>query len=214
MKKLLLLLYIAMVAGLSISARASEQNLVVETLLFDANRQVVEVAGRFPNPCTDDVQIRLEAVKADTLALRFVGQQKSDFCAQMLGGHFSLAVDSRALKYELLRQGLRTDQPYRVVSPQGDLDEVIDFSNIIPQEFSSEKIEGHLQERNGSLSVETSSSAVSVASPFIDLAHLVGQPIVLFGHMNGASLLSANLIGNKRPEPLFIVTGASVIVAD
>ena len=97
MKKVLIALYIMIVAAISVSARAANVDFIVTGADVDTSAQVIVLEGHFPIPCVGDPLLRAEIVEAQTISLRFEGPTTGDFCIQILGSPLVWTIDAAAI---------------------------------------------------------------------------------------------------------------------
>ncbi len=217
MQKLLIAIYVLIVAAISISAKAAvshEFNVHASTYNYSRDSFVIEAAGRLPNPCVEGLSPRLVQTKhADTLILKISGSMDGDFCIATVGGPFQMTIDPRALKYELQQQGLNPNAAYRIVSEDLLLDQTIDFGQVgFIMPFATDTAVGVIgNATEGSAVLVTADGAhIVLSSPFIDFVQLEGQSVTVFGHAVNTQLAERNFGLSKKSEPKFLVTGFSV----
>lgn len=209
MKKVLLAIYILIVATLSVTVRAEEVQLQVTAASVDVESQVIKVEGYFSTPCVRLSGIKTELIADKTILLSFVGQNPSSVCIQMLGSTLALAVEAANIKHELLRKQIEIDGTYRIISKQAEIDTEFDFSNILPRPFSVKTMVGKIISVDGKLSLETQDKEISLVSPFIDVESLIGATVEAVGHLDGADLVDSDVFrtGIKRSKSTFVITG-------
>lgn len=218
MKKVLILLYITIVAAMSVSARAEQVDLLIDSVQFDASTQVFQIQGSAPSPCITNPSLLVTETKPGTIELRILGERPEGFCVQVMGSSYALTVDAGAIRFEVERSGELTTDIYRVLIPAANFEAELDLGSSISRAFSSKIINGKIEATNGKYFLITTSGSLELISPSIELENLDNQNVHVLGHLQNEVVVgpafslngSFNQPANKKVSGRFMVTGLSI----
>jgi hypothetical protein len=215
MKKLLIALYILIVAAISVSARA-DVDLVVTEATVDQNAQVILVKGHFPNPCVGQAQVNAELSESNTIALKFSAQPTAEVCIEVVGAPVALVVDAANIKHQLAQKGHEVRGEYVVHSDQAQIKTTFNFDSIMPRPDFSVNARGEVVQIQNGFVLKTQDTVTRLVSPYIELESLVGATVVVTGHVNTQDLIGTDVLRSrfKRSESSFIVTGLRLVEKD
>ena len=216
MKKILILIYVLVVVSLSISARAEVKiPLLVDSVIYNAQAQSLEVTGQYPNPCVSNPTPQLVKTSKGQLILTLKGESDADICIQIVGPKYILSVDLYVLKSQISEMGLDADAIHSIYDLNQKLVAEVDFSDVIKRiDFETTEISGVLVSEDQALYVHGDHGArVQVRSHLNELDSLHNVEVTLTGHMMTHSV-SNPIFNTNLATPQFIATGVSFSIAD
>ena len=216
MKKLLVLVYVLVVASLSISARAeSNVPLLIDSVQHIENANLIQVTGEYPNPCITNPVPALSQDKEGRLVLDVLGTSTAEICIQIVGPKFMLGIDLNVLKADIEALGLDTNAVHKIHHMDGEVIAEVNFAKIFhPISFETTEISGLLLAEESGLYVHGPLGArIKVKSMLHNLDSLHNQEVTLTGHMMTHSV-SRPVFRTNTATPQFIATGVSFSIAD
>ena len=157
MKKFIISVYIAAVLAIALMAQASSASELVELksahVIVSQDKQRILVVGRYPNPCISNAKIQLSAVADATVLVQVIADQKNDLCVSVLGQGFKFVLPTASLKDQLIAINADPNGQYTLVSADGRLNKVVDFSEAREVE-STHDFTTMIQFKNNSSEIE------------------------------------------------------------
>ncbi len=194
---------------MSLSARA--EDMYIDSMELNDAHHVIEVSGHFSTPCVTDPQPKLQLVEEGVLLLTVNGSDYEGMCVQVLGPQMAIAIDLKALKKELQEMRLDTNRTYKVINPKTGFEETIDFSSMLPQNFSSIKYAGAIVKEGEKFYIEVSQqNKIEILSPFIALSSVEGARAEVFGHVVSHNLSENTFLMSMNTGSQLLLTGVSI----
>lgn len=135
MKKLIITLYVATVLAIALIAQASSAadfvTLSGSYVAVSKDSSKVLIAGRYPNPCVSNARLVVETISKDTILFKVVANKLSEVCTSVLGKGFKFVQSTKSLKTQLEDLNLDPSGIYNVVSENGRLNAIVDFSKAV-----------------------------------------------------------------------------------